>query len=101
MDTMQRVLALTEKVMGEEQEATDEEILEWFGLIPEMPYSEHLRDPRTIFVEDGEKLDLPGTAKVLYAIESYRSGSLDDEGEEIVEDFINIVRSLRPQNRGI
>ena len=66
-----------------------------------LPHSEYLRDPRTIFVEDGEKLDLPGTAKVLSAIESYRSGSSDDEEEEIVENFINLVRSLRSQNRGI
>jgi hypothetical protein len=101
MDTMQRVRALTEKVMGEEQEATDEEILEWFSLIPEMPHSEHIRDPRTIFVENGEELDLPGTAKVLSAIENYRSGSPDEEEEKIVKNFISLIRSLRPQNRGI
>lgn len=99
MDAVRRMSALTKKVLGPEGSATDEEIMEWFVLLPKMPKASYVLEPNTVFVENGKILDLPGTARVHAAVKRCRTGKSDSRDKEIAKKFIRVIRSIREQNR--
>lgn len=100
MDIAIHMGELTKKILGD-RNATEEEILEWFYYIPQMPSGESLLHPRSIFVVDGTPSDLPSTRAIHEAIVRRRNHKPIEGDEDLLKRFVALIRSVGTDDKKI
>jgi len=83
------------------QQASDEEILDIFFHLPEVPGGEILLDRRSVFKEHGQQLPLPSTRDVYEAIKRYKEGKTREGDKSLLSNFIALIRDVVASKRSI
>jgi len=98
-DTLQNMSEWSKKLFT--QQISDDELLDLFYHLPELPTGEVLLDPRSLFKEQGRPLPFPGTRIVYEAIKRCKEGEATSEDESLLASFVTLIRSVVTQKRSI
>lgn len=99
MDEINRVRQLSKKVFS--GESSDQEIMEFFHLIPKMPSGESLLHPQSKFYEN-DKVILPFTTReVIISIDKHFQGKASKEEETKINKFVELFNSVIEEGRVI
>ncbi len=85
-----------------EDDITDEEIIEWFYLLPKTfpPFEETISKKSKIFV-NGQPLESPTPLDVYNAIIRYRENEATEDDNATIKTFVEIVRSVKREKRQV
>lgn len=85
-----------------EEDVTDEEIIEWFYLLPKTvsPFEETISEKSRIFI-NGQPLEQPTPLDVYNAISRYREDRSTKNDTATIKIFIEIVRSVKREKRQV
>lgn len=95
IDILEKFRLLSKVVM--QGTASDNDILEWFTLLPQMPSGEALLRPEARFYANTQVItDMPGPLEVYQAIERYQRGIATEADKSLIGRFIALIRSIYP-----
>jgi len=98
-DTLQNMSEWSKKLFA--QQISDDELLDFFYHLPELPSGEVLLDPRSLFKEHGQPLPFPNTHVVYDAIKRHKEGKVTSEDKLLLASFVTLIRSVTAQKRSI
>jgi len=98
-DMIQNMTEWTKRLFA--QQISDDELLDLFYHLPELPSGEVLLDHRSVFKEHGQPLPFPSTRTVYDAIKRHKEGKATPEDESLLASFITLIRSVVAQKRSI
>ena len=98
-DMLQNVAEWSKRLFS--QQASDEEILDLFFHLPEVPGGEVLLDRRSIFKEHGQQLPLPSVRTVYEAVKRRKEGKARAGDESLLSSFIALIRDIVASKRSI
>ncbi len=90
-DTIQNITEWSKKLST--LQISDEEILDLFYHLPELPSGEVLLDHRSVFKVDGQPLPFPSARTVYDVIERHKKGKATSEDGSLLANFITLIRS--------
>lgn len=100
VDLSYRVSELTVKLF-KEKNITNEEILELFYLLPNLPSNEAMITPQAKFYVDGFEYDFPRPYEVYQSVRRHLDTKSSKEDEELLIRFIELIRSIGNQHNNI
>lgn len=98
-DTLQNMSEWSKKLFT--QQISDDELLDFFYYLPELPAGEVFLDPRSLFKEHGQPLPFPSAYAVYDAIKRRKEGKPTSEDESLLASFVTLIRSVIAQKRSI
>lgn len=94
-DTIQNMTEWTKKLFN--QQISDDDLLELFYHLPELPSAEVLLDHRSVFKEHGQPVFFASTRTVYDAVKRHKEGKALPQDKDLLGSFITFIRTVIAQ----
>ena len=92
VDVLSRIRELGIKIFS--QNASDEEILEFYYIFPQIPSGESFMDPKSKIFVDGKAVDFPKPLAIYEAIKRHFLKKPDENDQDILNQFVELIKSI-------
>ena len=101
VDELETFRRLSMRVFSDD--VTDQEIVEWFYLLPKNPISslQATIDKDSRIIVDGKVMSKPTPLEVYDAVHRYRENKTIEDDEELIKWFTELIRSVKKERREI